>query len=170
MTTALAIFGWTIFGLAILTGILLDVVGLFGNWVILAAVVAAWALSGFTHFGIGSLISMAVLALLGEVLEAVAAGYGAARFGGGKGAALAGLAGCIAGAIVGTPWFPVVGTLAGACLGAFAGAALFELLITKKSAGASLQTGFGAALGRIGGLVAKLLVGLAMLLIAGLNF
>ncbi len=170
MGVLLAVIGWTLFGLAIVAGLLLDLVGLFGNWVILAAVAAAWALTGFEYFTLWALVIMAALAALGEVLEALAAAYGAARFGGGKGAALAALAGGIAGGVAGTPVFPLVGTLLGACLGAFAGAALFELLITKRAPGASLQTGVGAALGRMGGVLAKLSVGLAMLAVAALSF
>ncbi len=170
MELALQIAGWSLFGLGILAGLALDLVGLFGNWVILGMVAAAWVLGGFEHFGLWALLGMAVLAALGEALEALAAGYGAARFGGGKGAALAALAGCIAGAVLGTPVFPLVGTLIGACAGAFAGAALYELVIVKKTADASLKTGFGAALGRMGGVAAKLIIGVLMLLVAWASF
>ncbi len=163
MSLVLSIIGWIFFALGITAGLLLDLVGLFGNWVILGAAVAAGLCSGFQHFGIWTLLSLAALALLGDVLEMIAAGYGARKFGGGKGAIFASLVGCIVGAIVGTPWFPVVGTLIGACAGAFAGAALYELLIVKKTAGASIKTGVGAALGRIGGVIVKLVVGMAML-------
>jgi hypothetical protein len=64
----------------------------------------------------------------------------------------------------------VVGTLIGAVAGAFGGAALYELLIVKKTAGASIQTGVGAALGRIAGVAVKLGLGLAMLLVLALNY
>jgi uncharacterized protein YqgC (DUF456 family) len=163
MSFVLAVIGWTFFAVGITLGLLLDLVGLFGNWVILGTVAVAWPCTGFHHFGAWSLLSLTALALLGEALEMIAAGYGAKKFGGGKGAMIASLVGCIAGAVVGTPWFPIVGTLLGACAGAFAGAALYELLIVKKTAGASIQTGVGAALGRIGGVIAKLAVGFAML-------
>ncbi len=163
MSIVLATVGWIFFGLGIAAGLLLDLVGLFGNWVILATALTAGVFSGFHHFGIWTMLSLTALALLGEVLEMLAAGYGARKFGGGKGAIFASLVGCIVGAIVGTPWFPVVGTLMGACAGAFGGAAIYELLIVGKSAGASIQTGVGAALGRIGGVIVKLVIGLAML-------
>lgn len=170
MSVVLAIIGWIFFALGITAGLLLDLVGLFGNWVILGTAVAAWLCTGFHHFGVWSLLSLAALAALGEVLEMIAAGYGAKKFGGGKGAMIASLVGCIVGAIVGTPWFPIVGTLIGACVGAFAGAALYELLIVKKTAGASIQTGVGAALGRIGGVIAKLVIGLAMLAVLAVGY
>ena len=170
MTTALAILGWTLFGLAILAGLALNLAGLFGNWVILGAVAAAWAGTGFERFGPGTLLALAALAALGEVAETAASGYGAARFGGGRGAVAASLAGCVAGAVLGTPLFPVVGTLAGACAGAFGGAALYELLVRGKTAADSARTGAGAALGRIGGLAVKLGLGLVMLAVAAVNF
>ena len=162
----MTIIAWTLFALGITVGLALNLVGLFGNWVILGTIAAAWAISGFERFGFGALLIMAVLAALGELLEMLAAGYGASRFGGGRGAAFASLLGCIAGAVVGTPWFPLVGTLAGAVLGAFAGAALFELLIVNKTPHDSLRTGFGAALGRIGGVFAKTAIGIAILIVA----
>ncbi len=170
MAFALSIIGWTFFGLGITVGLALDLVGLFGNWVILGTIAVAWAVTGFEHFGLWPMIFLLVLGVLGEVLEMLAAGYGASRFGGGRGAAISSLVGCIAGAIMGTPWFPLLGTLAGAFLGAFSGAMLFELLIANKTPGASIRTGIGAALGRLGGMFAKLAVGLAMLCVAVFSY
>ena len=73
MALILAILGWTLFGAVVLAGLALDLVGLFGNWVILGAVGAAWAVTGFTHFGVWSLAALAGLAVLGEVIEMVPA-------------------------------------------------------------------------------------------------
>jgi hypothetical protein len=171
MGHALLLFlGWTAFGTAIITGLLLDLVGLFGNWVILVAIVGLWLATGLTHFGLMGLLVMLALAIIGEVLEFALAGYGARRFGGSKGSMVAALVGCLAGAVLGTPWFPIVGTLLGACLGAFGGAALYEYLQHEKTAGESFRTGFGAALGKIGGLFAKFLCGLAILFAAALTY
>lgn len=170
MTAILGVVGWTVFGLAILAGLVLDLVGLFGNWVILGTVATAWALSGFTHFGILSLILMTLLAAAGEVLETLLAGYGAKKFGGSKGSMVAALVGAIGGAILGTPMLPIIGTLVGACVGAFAAAAFYEYVQHEKSVDASLKTGFGAAVGKIGGLFAKLICGFAILFIAYVAF
>lgn len=163
MSTVLSIVGWIFFGLGITTGLALNLVGLFGNWVILGTIAVAWAVTGFEHFGAGPMVLLLILAGLGEVIEMLAAGYGASRFGGGRGAAFASLVGCVVGAIVGTPWFPLVGTLAGAIVGAFAGAVIFELLVEQKTATDSVRTGVGAALGRTGAVLAKLVIGLVML-------
>jgi len=170
MILALTIAGWTLFGMAILAGVALNLVGLFGNWIIFGAIAITWAVTKFQHFTWWAILILLALAALGEVLEMVAAGYGAAKFGGGRGAALASLVGCIVGAIAGTPWFPLVGTLAGAIVGAFAGALFYEFGVAGKTAEASVRTGVGAALGRIGGLAAKLTIGFAMLLVALLSY
>lgn len=170
MDNALVATGWGLFGLAIVVGLGLDLVGLFGNWIILAAVALAWVVTGFDHFGIVGLGFMAGFAVLGEVLETALAGYGARRFGGSKGSMVAALVGCLLGAIPGTGILPIIGTLIGACLGAFAGAALYEYIKLEKKPGEAMWTGLGAALGKVGGVFAKLFCGFAMLAIAALTF
>jgi len=166
----LAILGWFLFGVVIAVGLALDLVGLFGNWVILGAIAGAWAITGFTHFGGWTMAVLAGLAVLGEVIEAIAAALGAKRFGGDRGAALSALAGGIAGAVLATPVLPVVGTVAGACAGAFLAAAGHELLLMRRAAPDAVWTGLGAALGRIAGLFAKLAIGIAMLILAAVTF
>jgi uncharacterized protein YqgC (DUF456 family) len=166
MTTISVTIGWTLFFLALLCGILLDLVGLFGNWIILGAIGILWAATGFVHFGLWSLAGMVALAALGEALEFALAGYGAKRFGGSKGSIWAALIGCLAGSVLGTPFMPVIGTLLGACVGSFAAAALYEYLNQDRQLHAALWTGMGAALGKIGGLFAKLFCGLAILAMA----
>ena len=112
MSVALAVLGWSLFALIVLAALLLDLIGLFGNWIILGAVGAAAAISGFDHFGGYTLVILLVLAIFGEVLEALAAGAGAAKYGGGKGAIAAALVGTLVGALLGTSLFPIVGTIA----------------------------------------------------------
>jgi uncharacterized protein len=170
MSIALAIFGWTLYGLAVCAGLVLDSVGLFGNWVILGATVLAWLFTGFGHFSLWGLLLMLALAVLGEVAEALASAFGAKRFGGGKGTGIAAVVGCLLGAVAGTGVFPVFGTMAGACLGSFTGAALYEHLHHDKEYGHAAWTGMGAAIGQLSGLVAKLLFGIAMLGVAFLTF
>jgi len=170
MTHIVAALGWTIFGLAILAGLALDLVGLFGNWIILGAVAAAWAATRFAHFSGWCLALLLVLAAAGEVIEFVTAGMGAVKFGGSKRSAWAVLAGCIVGAAVGTPLLPIIGTLAGACIGAFLGALGYETLIMQRPLAPAAAAGLGAALGKAFGLAAKFLIGLVMLLAAALSF
>jgi len=169
---SLAIIGWSAFGIAILIGLALDLLGLFGNWIILAAMVIAWIAMGFVPFGWLGMGLMLGIAILGEVFETVAAGFGAKKFGGSKGSMLAALGGCLAGAVLFTPLIPVplVGTLIGACLGAFIGAALWEYLRHEKKPGEAMWTGLGAALGKVAGLFIKTLAGFAMLLVAAMTY
>ncbi|MBI4556807.1 MAG: DUF456 domain-containing protein [Candidatus Hydrogenedentes bacterium] len=170
MDAFLAILGWLLFTLTIVVGLCLDVLGLFGNWIILAAIALAWFLTGFAHFTGTGLIIMAALAVLGEIIEMLAAGYGAAKFGGGKGSAVAALVGCMLGAVMGTPLLPIVGTLIGACAGAFTGAALYEYIAHERPMHGAMWTGLGAALGRVAGLFAKLFMGFGILLVAALTY
>ncbi len=170
MSLFLAILGWTLFAIVIVVGLLLDLLGLFGNWLILSAVAIAWVVTGFERFGPWALVVMLGLAVLGEVLEASASGFGAVRFGGSKSTMLAAIIGCFLGALAGTPVMPVVGTLVGACVGAFAGAALHEYINIERTACQSAWTGAGAAIGKVAGMLAKTMVGFVMLLVAALSF
>src|SRR5205085_1592957 len=60
---------------------------------------------------------------------------------------------------------PPLSVIAGACIGAFVGALAAELL-RGKSAGHSFRVGIGAARGRLIGIVAKLVFGFSVLLVA----
>ncbi len=164
--------GWGIFFLIIFIGIILNFLGLFGNWLFLLAIGTVAAMSGFEHFGILTIISILALAIVGEIVEALASGVGAAKFGGGKGAMAASVVGCILGAIAGTPLIPIplIGTLIGACIGAFAGATLYEYKHQEKELEDAMKVGFGAALGKVGGLFAKSLIGFIILAIAAWTY
>lgn len=168
MSVALSVVGWLLFGLAILVGLALDLVGLFGNWIILAAFTLAFVFSEFEYFSWATLAILLMLAIIGEVAETAAAGYGAAKFGGSKGSVVAAIVGTIAGAIIGTPVFPILGTIVGAAIGAFIAAGLYEYIQHGKTFDASSRVGVGAAFGKVLGLFAKTFVGFAMLFIAAM--
>ena len=164
VATGLAVVGWSVFVIAVIVGLFLDLIGLFGNWIILGAAVIAWGVTGMSHFSPWGLVAMAVLALIGEGIEMVAAGYGAKKFGGSKGSIVAAIVGCIVGSIVFTPLIPIplVGTLIGAIAGSFIGAAMQEYLVMQKHHTEAAKVGFGAALGKVGGVFGKLLAGFAI--------
>ena len=184
MHLLLTLLGWTAFAMAIILGLGLNLLGLFGNWIILLAIVGAWIVTGFEHFGLGTLAAMFLVAVAGEVLEFALAGYGARRFGGHRGAMVAALAGAIAGSGVGTPMLPVIGTAIGACAGAFLFAAVYQYIANQRPANEALPgwrarwgearsamwTGTGAAVGKIGGILAKFVCGLIILGIALLTW
>ncbi len=170
MEGILHVLGWIAFGLVVIVAIALNSLGLFGNWLILGAVTAVWVLSGFEHFGLLTLGILLALAIAGEVLEAAAASYGAAAFGGSKEAFFYIVAGCILGGIAGTPVFPIVGSLLGALAGGFAAAALYEYLVKERYVRDSVWAGIGAALGKAGGIFAKLFTGFVMLAVAAFSY
>lgn len=162
----------------------LNLLGLPGNWLILATAAGAWWLIGgpgelgdlgageagepgarMFHYGV--LIALLVLALLGELLEFLMGAAGAAKSGGSKRGAAGAILGAILGGIIGTIAIPIpiIGSILGACGGAFIGAMVGELH-GGKQVGHAVQIGRGAAVGRFWGTVAKLTVGVAMWLTA----
>lgn len=146
---------------ALVLGLLLIPFGLPGLWVMAGAVLAYSYLVPTGAIGVWTIVLVAVLALVGEVLEFVLAGRFARRYGGSRRAGWGAIIGSIAGAIVGVP-VPVIGSVIGAFVGAFAGAWLAEL--TKRSEfGAATRVATGALLGRIAAVAAKVGIGCAVL-------
>ena len=170
MSLLLAIIGWSLFGIAILSGLGLNLLGLFGNWVILLTIGVAAVVTSFAHFGGWTIPILLVLAVLGEVLETGASGVGAARFGGGKGAIVWAIGGSIVGGILGSGVLLIIGTIIGACLGAFAGAFTYEFMMRReRGIESAVHIGAGAAAGKVTGIVLKSGVGILMLIIAAFN-
>ena len=93
-----------------------------GSVLILLAAVVHGAASGFSSFGWGLLLVLAVLFVFAQVAQVLIGSWGARRWGGGRWAGV----GAIVGFLVGTFAIPV--PLVGSLVGAFVGAALFEAL------------------------------------------
>ena len=106
----------------------------------------------FVPVGAGRLVILAVLAVAGWALEHVAGALGARRAGGGRAAVV----GALLGAVVGLAFAPL-----GLLLGPIAGAIVGELVSGRDPAG-SVRTGFGTALGVLGGVVAHFAFALTM--------
>ena len=150
------------------TGVVMVALQLPGTWVmLLATAAAAWwgwdPIPDERWIGWFTLVSLLVLAVLGEVIEAVAGAMGSRKAGGTRRGALLAIAGGIVGAIAGTfalP-IPIVGTLIGASLGAGAGSMLGDAW-----AGRGFEqvwaAGKGAAVGKFAGSVGKLGIAVAM--------
>ncbi len=113
-----------------------QLVGLPGNWMlVVAAALYAWLTPGDGRAAIGwhTVVVLIVLAVVGEIVEFVAAASGVTKAGGSRRGAVLALAGSIVGGFVGLAIglpIPVVGSLAAAVvfggLGALAGAMLGE--------------------------------------------
>lgn len=157
--------------LALLAGWVLTVLGMPGNWLILAGAAAYAGLVGPDSrwaIGWGAVGVLLGLALVGELLEMVAGALGVARRGGSRRAAVLGLVGSLVGGFVGlfvgVP-IPVVGSLVAAVvlssLGALAGAVYGEVS-SGRTLGESWEIGRAAFWGRMLGTLAKIVVACAM--------
>jgi len=115
-------------------------------------VVMAWA-ENFEYVGTGTLIALAVIALLTYVVDIVAGIFGVKRFG----ASGYAMFGAIAGAVVGL-FFGLFGIV----LGPFVGASLGEYIKVRDMPRAG-RAGLGATVGLIIGTAAKIALAVSML-------
>jgi len=155
-------------------GWLSQLIGLPGNWIIVAAVALyVWLgpTDGVAAIGMEALGVLVALAVLGEVVEFVAASAGVTKAGGSRRGALGALSGSIVGGVVGLfvglP-IPIVGSLAAALvfggLGALVGAFMAETA-QGRDFDTSLSVGKAAFLGRIVGTLGKMIVGSVMVVV-----
>lgn len=162
--------GWEIsvgVGLCILNvlGIALTALLLPGIWLmLLGAGLAQWwhmAQYGTEMFSWWTLGICVGIAAAAEIIELIASGLGASKFGGTKTGAFWSVVGAVLGAIVCSFAIPIplVGTIIGAGAGAFAGALMGEKVIKKRTWGEASKSGAGAAIGRLSATLVK--VGLA---------
>ena len=131
-----------------------------GTTIILAAaVVHRLVLGADRSLGWSALIAMLVLTLLTYAIDAAAGYLGAKRFGATKW----GLIGGAVGALLGL-FFGLLGLFVGPVIGAIAG----ELIGGKEVMKAG-RAGWGTFLGALAGVVAKLFIGLIMIVIFLMN-
>ncbi|MHC5119231.1 MAG: DUF456 domain-containing protein, partial [Planctomycetota bacterium] len=133
-----------------------------GNWlmVVSTCLFAWWKWDNGRPFNEWLLIGIAVLALIGEIIEFFAGAGGAKKAGAGWLGALAAIGGAVFGALVGTFIIPVpiVGTMLGACFGA--GVATWTVeRVTGKEHNASVRSGVGAGAGVLVGTLSKFCIG-----------
>jgi len=148
--------------------LILTLFALPGNWfIVITTSLFAWWQWDNKVFSIYTLIAIAVLAFLGEVVEFFAGAGGAKRAGAGWLGAIAAIFGAIFGAILGTLVLPLFGTILGACIGAGLAATVVELAL-GKTPDASLRSGFGASLGHLIGSTVKFAIGVAIWLIVAI--
>ncbi len=136
-----------------------------GLWLMAGAAAGYALLTHEKYLGINTLIALALLALIAEIIDTMAAGAAAKKAGGGKGAVVGGIVGALLGGFLLSfvLLFPV-GTILGVCLGSFVGAAGMELLGGQES-GKAMRIGWRATKGKVMGIVAKLVFGGVMFLL-----
>jgi len=115
-------------------------------------VLAAWA-EQFQYVGLNTLIVLSLLCLFAIILDFVAGALGAKRYGASKAA----IWGALIGAVVGIVFGPI-----GILFGPFVGAVIGELINGRQLQQAG-RAGFGASIGMLVGIVAKLVIGILML-------
>ena len=163
----------TLLLVALVSGWSLTLMGLPGNWLMVAAAALyAWLAptGGVTQISWVTVMATTALAGVGELAELAAGVWGARRAGGSRRAAvfslLGSLGGALLGAAVGIP-IPIAGSPLGAvlggALGALAGAGFAEFS-RGEGAGQSLRVGQAAFWGRLMGTGVKTFV--ATLLVA----
>jgi hypothetical protein len=141
-------------------------VGLPGTWLMIgSAILLQWGRQ-VEYFSVGTLVTVVVLAAIGELLEFATGVVGATAAGGTRRGAVGALIGGLIGGVVGTFALPVplIGTLVGACLGAAGGTILLEVKAGMPTQ-ASVRAGIGAGIGRLLGTVIKLVIGVVIWLI-----
>jgi uncharacterized protein YqgC (DUF456 family) len=164
------------FVLLIGTGsVLIQIAGLPGTWLILLLAVAVKVVETVMPLGTNemlgwwTIVGLIGLAIVGELVEFVAAAVGAKTGGASKRGMVGAVVGSLIGALVCTflILIPVVGTLVGAAVGAALGAVVGELSGGGKQLRDTALPAAGALVGRLGGLLAKTTVAGAMLVLLG---
>lgn len=152
----------TLFIAFALAGIFCTFIGLPGNFIILiSSGLLAWYF-GFEVIKINIIILLVSLAVLGEVLEFVIGIIGSKSKKASNKAVVGSIIFSIIGAIMFAPVMFGLGAILGAFLGAFFGAFIVEYL-RFKDAKKAVESGKGAFLGKLGGVLVKTVIGFIMI-------
>ena len=146
-----------ILAVVIILSLILIVLGLPGLWIMVASAVVYNMIVPGDPIGWVSLIAVAVLALVAELLEFTMTGRYARKYGGSRRAGWGAILGGIIGAMVGFP-VPIVGPIIGAFVGSFAGALVAELT-GGASATDATRVAKGALIGRVVSTMLKIGIG-----------
>jgi uncharacterized protein YqgC (DUF456 family) len=149
-----------ILAVVIILSLVLIVLGMPGLWIMVASAVTYNLIVPGDPIGWFTLVAVAVLALVAELLEFTMTGRFARKYGGSRRAGWGAIIGSIVGAMVGFP-VPIVGPIIGAFVGSFLGALLAELT-GGSTAGASTRVATGALIGRVVSTVLKIGIGFSI--------
>jgi uncharacterized protein YqgC (DUF456 family) len=114
--------------------------------------IAAWA-DDFNYVGVGTIVVLAVIALLSVAVDFWATMFGAKKFGASKRAIIGALLGLVIGVFMGLP---------GVVFGPFIGAVIGELS-ARRDLGQAARAGIGATIGLVLGAALKLAFAFAMI-------
>lgn len=147
--------------LVLILSLILLFVGLPGIWLILI-ITGVWAffVQAPSIFSLSFFVPLVLLAVIGEIAEFFAGYYGTKRFGGSSKGGLGGIIGGFIGAIFGAAFLFGFGAIPGAFAGAFAGCFVVEKVLNASSTENAVSAAWGTTLGRFGGLMVKLGLGI----------
>lgn len=152
---------WALFGSVVIAALPLQLLGLPGTWLLAADALVLWWLKGPGYIDFKTVIILAFMAFLAEILEFLTAVRGA-RSGpliGGAGAAA--VVGAFAGGLFGAPILFGLGAIPGMAIGAWS--AVFTLALVRGSTiTEASRAALGAMAGRIKGAALKLIAAAAM--------
>jgi len=161
MTDFLIASGNILFLLVLGAVLLLHMISLPANWIFAGLSLLYALLTGLSPVGWWTLLILAALATLGELLEFfVGVGYTAKR-GATRWGVVGTFVGGIAGGVLLSSLVPPFGALLGAFGGSFLGAVLLEY-VAQERVDAALRSGRAAFLGKVFGAVAKSMCGFWM--------
>lgn len=145
---------------------LLNLVMLPGNWAVVVLVsLYAWLGPAAPEMGALFFVALVGLAVVGEVVEFLTQIWGAKKYGSSNKATFAGMLGAIAGAIFFAPFLFGIGAIFGALAGAWTGCYVAERLLANRPQAEAVTAANGALVGRFLGMVVKLGLGIAMVVL-----
>ncbi len=153
---------WVALGVVLIVamlGIAMSAITLPGIWFMLACAIVTWFVVP-EALGPWTLGALAILGLLGELVDFLASALGVKRAGGSRAGAWGSVIGTLVGAIGGAfviP-LPIVGSIIGGVVGAGAGAFFAERTVSQRTWRDSARSGQGAAVGRLISMVIKLML------------
>lgn len=112
--------------------------------------------TGFNQFSLPFVLTLMAVMLLFEILEFILISVSAKRYGTSRWGIAGAIIGGILGAFSGAFFTPLLGAILGSLVGVFLGAFAIEMA-RKPNIGHGLQAGYGAFIGRIGGLSIKVI-------------
>jgi uncharacterized protein len=140
-------------------GLVMIPFGMPGTWIIAGAALG-YSILVPGSIGVFTIIAVAVLAVIGEVIEFTLTAKYTKKYGGSRRASWGAIIGGMVGAIMGVP-VPIIGSVIGAFLGAFVGA--FAAEITRGTGGVgATRVATGALIGRTLAAAVKVGIGVGM--------
>lgn len=158
------VFGYGLFYFVMLAGILIIPFGLPGQFAIPTAVLGFILISGTNTLGWWVFFAVLGIAVLAEIIEAIAGFLGASSAKASIWSSFGALGGGIIGAVGGTMVIPIAGSLIGALAGTFAGAYVVEYYRTHLIRNAH-KVAKGALIGRIVGSITKIVLAVIMVVL-----